>query len=241
MLCSGPRSRRWCHVSGPMQMYLYVHDAILRAVAGYEERARHLDRDDPADVAGFAGELDWFHTMVKAHEKAEEAVLFPALNERFVFVAEPYAYDHDDFEPHVFDGIDHALGGLQGSDGNGDRRELGELLHRQSIALHEHMRLHISKENDLLIPKLEAEFDLDEQAQLAGAMAGLFDPAMMGALVGWMYDGQDVQDREGMVRFLQRFLPPGPFAGLAGMLAARDTDAWSEMQRRIPELATPTG
>jgi hypothetical protein len=224
-------------VSGPMQMYLYVHDSILRAVAGYEVRAKELERDSPDAVAAFGAELDWFHTMVKAHEKAEEAVLFPALNERFVFVAEPYAFDHDDFEPHVFDGIDHALGGLRGADGNGDRRDMAELLYRQSVALHEHMRLHISKENQLLLPKLEAEFDLDEQAQIAGAMAGLFDPAMMGALVGWMYDGQDAQDREGMLRFLQRVLPPEPFTGIAGMLAAKDQTAWSEMQRRIPELA----
>ena len=31
------------------------------------------------------------------------------------------------------------------------------------------MRLHIAKENELLLPKLEAEFDIAEQAELAGA------------------------------------------------------------------------
>jgi hypothetical protein len=165
-----------------MQMYVYVHDAILRAVAGYEERAKQLDRDSADDVAAFATELDWFHTMVKGHEKAE-------------------------------------------------------LLYRQSVALNEHMRLHISKENELLLPKLEAEFNLDEQARIAGTMAGMFDPPMMGALVGWMYDGQDAQDREGMIRFLQRALPPEAFSGLAAMLAAKDASTWAEVQRRVPELA----
>jgi hemerythrin-like domain-containing protein len=224
-------------VSGPMQMYLYVHDSILRAVAGYEDRAKHLDRDDADEVAAFAAELDWFHTMVKGHEKAEEAVLFPALQERYALVAEPYFYDHEDFEPHVFDGIDNAIGGLRRSNGSSDRREMAELLYRQSVALNEHMRLHISKENELLLPKLEAEFDLDEQARIAGTMAGMFDPAMMGALVAWMYDGQDAQDREGMVRFLQRILPPEAFAGITAMLAARDASTWAEVQRRVPELA----
>ena len=224
-------------MSGPMQMYLYVHDAILRAVAGYEERAKQLDRDSADDVAAFANELDWFHTMVKGHEKAEEAVLFPALQDRFALVAEPYFYDHEDFEPHVFDGIDHALAGLRRPDGDPGRREMAELLYRQSVALNEHMRLHISKENELLLPKLEAEFDVDEQARIAGVMAGMFDPPMMGALVGWMYDGQDAQDREGMVRFLQNVLPPEAFSGLAAMLAARDASTWAELQRRVPELA----
>ena len=98
------------------------------------------------------------------------------------------------------------------------------------------MRLHISKENELLIPHLEAEFDLDEQAEIAGAMAGLVDPPLMAELVGWMYRGQVAQDREGMIRFLMRILPPEPFTGLSGMLAGMGAAEWSEMQRRIPEL-----
>jgi zinc finger protein-like protein len=226
-------------MAGPMQMYLYVHDAILRAVAGYEDRARGLDVGSADEVAAFADELTWFHSMVKLHEHAEEQVLFPAMNERFRFVAETYAFDHDDFEPHVFDGLDHALTGLRKPDGRADQQELSDLLRRQTIALHEHMRLHISKENELLLPRFESEFDLPEQGRLAGAMAGFFEPPMMGAMVGWMYDGQDAEDRAGMLRFLAGLLPPEVFAGLSGMLAARDATAWAEMRRRVPELAGP--
>ena len=226
-------------MAGPMQMYLYVHDAILRAVAGYEERARGLDAGSAAEVGAFADELTWFHSMVKLHEHAEEQVLFPAMNERFRFVAETYAFDHDDFEPHVFGGLDAALTGLREPGGRADQRSASDLLRRQTIALHEHMRLHISKENELLLPKFESEFDLDEQARLAGAMAGFFDPPMMGAMVGWMYDGQTDEDRAGMLRFLAALLPPEVFGGLSQMLAGRDATTWAEMQRRVPELAGP--
>ncbi len=194
-------------------------------------------------MAAFGAELDWFHTMVKAHEHAEEQVLFPALEARYVHVAESYAFDHDDFEPHVFDGIDAALAGLGSATSSGDRVDAAQLLHRQAVALHEHMRLHITKENELLLTKVESELDLDEQVHLASAMAGLFDLPLMGALVGWMYDGQVAQDREGMLRFLMRALPPEPFAGISAMLAARDAGAWAEMERRVPELggqAAPT-
>jgi len=217
-------------------MYLYVHDSILRGVAGYEERAKNLDRDDATEIAAFAAELDWFHTMVKAHEQTEEKVLFPAITERIAYVSETYLFDHDDFEPHVFVGLSDALAGLQRAGGNGDRKESADLLYRQSVALNEHMRLHITKENELLLPKVLAEFDFDEQARLAGAMAGVVDPALMGSLVGWMYAGQSADDREGMIRFLMRILPPEPFAGLSQMLAAKDATAWTEMVRRVPEL-----
>ena len=227
-------------MAGPMQMYLYVHDAILRQVVQYEETAKHLDRDSADEVAAFADQISWFHAMVKAHEHTEEQVLFPALNERFTYVTEAYAFDHEDFEPHVFGGLDDALSGLQKADANGERKEMADLLYRQSVALNEHMRLHITKENELLIPKLEAEFDLDEQARIAGAMAGLVEPAMMGDIVGWMYDGQTAQDREGMLRFLQRILPPPAMAGISGMLAAKDDAAWADVVRRVPELAAQT-
>ena len=118
-------------MAGPMQMYLYVHDAILRAVAGYEERARGLDAGSAAEVGAFADELTWFHSMVKLHEHAEEQVLFPAMNERFRFVAETYAFDHDDFEPHVFGGLDAALTGLREPGGRADQRSASDLLRRQ--------------------------------------------------------------------------------------------------------------
>ena len=226
-------------MSGPMQMYLYVHDAILREVAHYEELAKHLDRDNADDVAAFGEKLAWFHNAVKVHEHTEEEVLFPALNERFEYVAEAYAFDHEDFEPNVFAGLDAAIAGLGRASGTGERREFSELLYRQTVALNEHMRLHITKENELLIPHLEAEFDFDEQAHIAGAMAGLVDPPLMGEMVGWMYRGQPAADREGMVRFLMRILPPEAFAGLSGMLAGIDAVDWAEIQRRIPELSSP--
>lgn len=224
-------------MAGPMQMYLYIHDAILREVAHYEAVARELNRDDEDEVAAFGAKMDWFHEMIKVHEHAEEEVLFPALNHRYEYVAEAYAFDHEDFEPHVFGGIHEALAGLRSAGGNGDRKKHARLLYRQSVALNEHMRLHIAKENELLLPKLEAEFDVEEQANIAGAMAGMVDPPLMAEIVGWMYDGQTAADREGMLRFLMNILPHEAFAGLSQMLAAQGRAAWAEIQGRIPELA----
>jgi hemerythrin-like domain-containing protein len=221
-----------------MQMYLYVHDAILRDAAHDEARAKHLDRDNVQEISAFAEHMHWFRSIVKVHEKTEEEVLFPALNARFSFVAESYAFDHDDFEPNVFVGLAEAMHGLQHAAATSDRRDLANLLYRQSVALHEHMRLHISKENELLLPKVESEFDVDEQVRLAGAMAGLIQPAMMGDIVAWVYRGQTAEDREGMLRFLIQVLPPEALAGICQMLAAKDDIAWAETLGRVPELAT---
>jgi hypothetical protein len=63
----------------------------------------------------------------------------------------------------------------------------------------------------------------------------------MAQLVSWMYRGQSVQDREGMIRFLMQVLPDEPLAAMTGMLAGIDAEAWKEMQRRIPELENADG
>ena len=228
-------------MSGPMQMYLYVHDAILREVAYFETAARELNPVGAEEVTEFADRMSWFHEITKTHELTEEEVLFPALEARYRFVAESYVFDHDDYDAQVFGAIDRAIAGLTGAEGTGGRWDHGELLYRQTVALHEHMRLHVAKENELLLPKLEAEFDVAEQVELAGAMAGMLEPPVMAQLVGWMYRGQPAPDREGMIRFLMQVLPEDPFVAITGMLAGSDAEAWTEMRRRIPELATTGG
>lgn len=222
-------------MSGPMQMYLYVHDAILREVDEFEEQAKELNRDSAEEISAFAERMSWFNRMIKVHEHAEEEVLFPALEARHPFVAETYTFDHDDSDVYVFRDLHRALKGL-GQEENGARGDHARLLWRQAVALHEHMRLHITKENELLLPKVEAEFDLSEQAELAGVMAGMIEPPLMAEMVGWMYRGQTNQDREGMIRFLMQILPPEPLSAMTAMLADMDPPAWTSMTRRIPEL-----
>jgi hemerythrin-like domain-containing protein len=221
-------------MAGPMQMYLYVHDAILREVAELELRAKELNRNDESEIRELAGRLDWFHTMARKHEDTEEEVLFPALNERMRFVAESYEYDHADFEVEVFGKIGNAVEVLTRANGSNERREGAALFYRQNVALHEHMRLHIAKENELLLPKLEAEFDVSEQAEIAGSMAGLIDPPLMGQLVAFMYRGQNLNDRVGMVGFLKGILAEEAFASLSDRLRALDESAWVEVTKRLP-------
>ena len=211
-------------------------DVPLRSRRDSREVAKELNRDSLEDVTELANRVSWFHDAIKVHEKTEEEILFPALEARYKFVAETYRFDHDDSDEHVFADMNRAFAGLKRGAGNGGLRDNAHVLHRQTFVLNEHMRLHITKENELLITKIESEFDIDEQVQIAGAMAGMIDPPFMGELVAWVYKGQGNADREGTIRFLMNVLPPEAFAGLSGMLAGIDASAWTDMQSRIPEL-----
>lgn len=227
-------------MSGPMTMYLYVHNAIVREVADIEAASKELKWDDPAEVDSLGERLDWFRMMTRRHEDSEEEVLFPALDNRIRFVAETYAFDHDDFENHVFDGITRARTGLARSTTSAELRGFGEEMYRESVALHEHMRLHISKENELLLPHLETEFDVSEQAEIAGAMAGMFDPPLMAQVVDFTYRWHSTGDRVAMLRFLHAILPSPAYDGLTGHLATSNPDSWPEVEKGIADAGDPT-
>jgi hypothetical protein len=47
-------------------------------------------------------------------------------------------------------------------------------------------------------------------------------------------------DRENMTRIWQHVMPPEAFAGASQLVAASIGDGWSELTRRIPELAVAT-
>lgn len=222
----------------PMQMYLLVHDAILREVAEYEERARDLNRDDAEEVGAFSDRFSRFFTLLKAHENSEEEVLFPTLEERYRYIAASYEFDHDHVGVHVLDDMGAALTGLGRAESKGDRVRLAQRVHRESIALNEILRLHIAKENELLLPVVDDLFGADEQVALMGRMAGTVEPQLMGQMVAWMFTGQNVTDREMMLRVLMRTLPAEAFGGLTQMLSGTVSSAeWQEMEGRIPELA----
>ena len=62
-------------MAGPMQMYEYIHDAILREVAELEVMARELNRDDTDEIAALTDRINLFFSLARKHEDTEEEAL----------------------------------------------------------------------------------------------------------------------------------------------------------------------
>jgi len=56
-------------------------------------------------------------------------------------------------------------------------------------------------------------------------------------LIAWMFPLMGDQDRENMTRIWQMVMPADAFAGAAHLVEQAIGDDWSELTRRIPELA----
>ena len=222
-------------MTGPMQPYLYIHDAVLREVAYLEEIAKELDPDDGSQVRTLSERLKFFELVLKAHEDAEEQFLFPAMEERFRHITDTYDFDHDH---NGIAPVTEALAHLVSARHSSERAEEARQLQRQTVALQETMRLHVTKENELLLPVMQDVFSGGEQAEIMRQMIGYPPADLTPQILSWIFRGQSVTDREGFLRMAMDMFPQERFDGLVESLSSEvSPDEWQDVIRRIPELS----
>ena len=76
-----------------------------------------------------------------------------------------------------------------------------------------------------------------DQGQAVGVMASTVPQDRFPELVAWMFPLMCDDDRENMTRIWQTVMPAEAFAGATRLVEAALGDDWSELTRRIPDLA----
>jgi hemerythrin-like domain-containing protein len=217
-------------VSGPMTIYLLMHSAIEREMAHLENLSADLSPSDAAGLTELAERVAFLRETLLAHEAAEERVMFPALENRHPLITASYRYDHEHYGPNGFDLFQADLAALVSGNGTGSV-EIPRRLHRTAVALNEHLRLHIAKENELLVPALEREFDVDELSEILTGMRAEVGPELMGRIVVWMFRDQGTAERLAMVQTLEMLLPSEAFAGITSRFGEIDPDGWAQLRQ----------
>ena len=179
----------------------------------------------------------FFRKVLEMHEHDEDAFVFPPVGDRLQYVADPYSFDH---QRHVA-----LYGKIEGTfttlrEGTAvAKKESARDLTRHGIALNVMMDIHISKENELLIPAFERHFSPEEAAAIEQEMFAAIPQELMMEILPWMFVAQTVDDREGTLHMGQEAFPPAQFEGMASLLSSTvSADDWAEMVRRVPELSS---
>jgi hemerythrin-like domain-containing protein len=217
---------------GPIASVRFIHTAIDREAADIERRADTLTDADGA--RSLAEKVAFFERVNAYHTQGEETAIFPRLEEKAKHQAPAYLMDHEE-ERERFQEIKSLLAQLaEGAvvDGAAHAR-----LRRQTAALRDGLALHIRKENQIIVPLLDAAFSPAEQGAMVGKAISEIPQAEMPAVLPWLVGWLDPADREAYLRELLRVLPPPVIAAAAGWLSAKlPGDAWADLRRRIPEL-----
>lgn len=197
----------------PVRGVRFIHRAIL-AEAGQIEAAASAGRS--ADVAR---RLDFFERVLHLHNTGEEVGLFPDIDARAPDVVPAYLLDHRE-EKGLFASLRAACAGG------------GPELVRAAAAFAAHLRLHIKKEEELIVPLVERLFSIPEQGAQVGKMLGQFSPSDMAQVLPWLVSSLTEDDRRTYLGLMEKVVPPERFAGVLGMVKAGVTpEVWGTLQR----------
>jgi len=214
---------------GPIDSLRFVHAAIVAEADDLE--AGITGTDDPADAAALAERIEQYGYLVDRHTTGEEVGLFPPLVARDEALAETYLFDHVE-ERERFATMAALARACAGGDDDALRR-----LQREVVAMATHVHSHVTKENELVLPRVHALFSVEEQGAMVGDILSVFTPEDTAAAVPWIVARLDDDTAAAYVGVLSTAMPPPVFGAAKGWIRDGVSDErWASLTARAPVL-----
>jgi hypothetical protein len=212
-------------MSGPIDAVRAIHNAFRRDIEIIDAAALDAARGKDG-LEETVERFRFFNEVLEWHAHGEELAMFPALEEVAPSVAEAYEKDH-----RALDACFECL-----SDAVTVRDPLETA--RATKAFKYFLDVHLDKEDTHLYRLIGERVPVADQGPAVGLMASTVPQDRFPELVAWMFPLLGHDDRENMTRIWQHVMPAEAFAGATQLVAVAIGDDWSELTRRIPELAT---
>ena len=129
--------------------------------------------------------------------------------------------------------LDAAFDALSNAVSARDRLETA----RATEAFKFYLDIHLNKEDTHLYRLIKERVSVPDQGRRSGSWRAPFRQDRFPELVAWMFPLMGNDDRENMTRIWQMVMPADAFAGATQLVEKAIGDDWSELARRIPELA----
>ena len=211
-------------MAGPIDAVVAIHNAFRRDMAGIDAAALDAARGKPG-LEATVERFRFFNEVLEWHAHGEEIAVFTALEDVAPSVAEAYEKDHRGLDA-AFDALSNAVSAHDALD-----------TARATAAFKFHLDIHLYKEDTHLYRIIKERVSLPDQGKAVGIMANEVPQDRFPELVAWMFPLLGDDDRENMTRIWQAVMPVEAFAGAAQLVRQTIGDDWSELARRIPELA----
>ena len=211
-------------MTGPIDAVTALHNAFRRDIRLIDAAALDSARGKPG-LEATVDRFRFFNEVLEWHAHGEDSVISPLLESVAPSVYEAYERDHR--------ALDVAFGALNKAVSVHDPLETA----RATKAFKFHLDIHLDKEDEHMYRLIKERVSLPDQGQAVGLMGSSNPPDRFPEVVAWMFPLMDNDDRVIMTRAWQMGLPPEAFAGTAQLIEAAIGDDWSDLTRRIPELA----
>jgi hypothetical protein len=201
-----------------------IHNAFRRDMAIIDAAALDAARGKPGLEATIE-RFRFFNEVLEWHAHGEEAAVFTALEEVAPLVAEAYEKDHR--------GLDATFVALNKAVRARDPIETA----RATAAFKFHLDHHLAKEDTHVYRLIRERVSVPDQGKAGGVMANSVPQDRFPELVAWMYPLMGHDDRENMTRIWQKVMPPEAFSGAIQLVQRAIGPEFTELARRIPDLA----
>jgi hypothetical protein len=208
----------------PLDAIRAIHRAFRKDMAAMDVHSDESARGR-GDLSFVSARHGFFSEILDWHAKGEEDFVFTALEGVAPLVAEAYARDHR--------GLDRLSAALQKAVAEADPISAA----RATAAFRFHLDIHLDKEEAHLYRIFNERVPLPDQGILIGKMAQKIPPPRFPETIGWLFPLIGPDDRENMTRIWKQALPGPAFAGALVEIRASIGNEWTELVRRIPEIA----
>ncbi len=208
-------------MSSPVRGIQFIHSAIRSEVVALADEAW----SDAGPKADWADRVDMLAQVIRLHTNAEEVSIFADLEARLPSSTPTYLHDHRE-ESALLSALVEAA-----------RRRDVPAVRRVVAQLDSHVRMHIAKEEELVIPLLERTFTIPELAASAGKMMASFPPKELARVLPWMFVRLSPEQRVAYVEMMRKAMPPERLPGFVGMLRDGIPAAmWDEVRAKVSGL-----
>lgn len=196
---------------GPMRGVRFIHVALSRELDLLEDDARGLVAGTTS-VDDVKARMEWLGYTLGHHAEAESVTYFAPLNERVPHSTDGFEDDHHQEEALRAD-MDRLIAAHEAGDGTAAAGFLRRVTELNDLITH-----HMRKEEEVLLPVFESNFELPEQGAIVGAMIAHLPADFMARGLPWIYERIDPEDRVAYTAMLKGAMPPEPFAGIMGLV-----------------------
>jgi len=188
----------------------------------------------PRDLIMLEDRFRVFEGELRTHSTVEDALMFPAIEARGGVVEEAFAKEHRQEQLLVYD-VACAFLALR-LDNTG---HAGERLVQALARVRASLGAHLQAEEDEVLSQVSNLFDENEQAALLQKIFSVLPPDPR--LQPWVAAALTPEHREARLRNMQAALPPAALvATLRQIREGVTAEVWTDISRRLPELASLT-
>jgi hypothetical protein len=219
-------------IKGPISGYLYPHKAILVELENLEKlSAALLTRNDA--LQEFEERINFMKLFFTAHEDGEEVALYPAAERLRKGLSKSFEWDRH-INEYYFQAISAAIAEYKTSE---NLQTAAVKLAQATAALRAYLGAHEVKEDEILLPLLDAELTPPEQGKVIGAAMSKFPPTSVEDVEKFLIKRLSQLERISFLKVIKQGAPTETFKAITVWVKeVVSPEEFKELTAKMPEL-----